>query len=942
VIPGADEVSMPATTRILCSLLSILFVIAGPEVSVWASDDWYGRLARHWAPTIFQDIDITTANPSGRYDLITSADFDGDNVGSNNWENAGDEERGRFPLMPYVYYAVVETRTHYYITYSLFHPRDWRWYLAARAGYSPAILPVTHENDLESATMVILKDGRFGELRLIGTVCHLSNYCFPAASDVKVKSWAQDVSQGAHSVKLYEGRPCLFVESGGHGIGGVGRALVEESAGPYEIGGQRYAFKGDAGIVYRRADGPDYVPDAEPGVGGAGPPGETDCRYQLIPLLASLWPLRHQTGPEFMFERTFDYQSVRGCSLSALPLFMSAEGQDGGANPPWARDATGDDLERGVWFLEPARGIESYLQVWVDADRPGYHEYIRNDYVAGDSKIEFVSDGDDRPRVSGYPMKIGWRMVSGGPGLAENAVLYLSRTGGRTWRQLPISIDLTSGECVWDVTGPASDNCILALRAALGCDANLAVVGWSDGFSITQAGQFGWAVLHEGESPGSPSVRSLTQAIYDPLGDQVVVFGGQGTEIHSDVWAFDFISMCWQQLHSGDWDAPIPRKSHIAVYDSDSHRLVIHGGLGSGPLDDTWLFALEDSLWVRLAMADGDTRAGGVGVYDPIRNRLVVFGGSDGDSMRNDVRALGLPSDQASPQARIQRGIRSPGNISVHGLLRPHEIEWVTLHAGTGPAPAERVHAVGVYDEAGRQFIIHGGLGSPPESLAMADTWAFSMGTNQWELLDNGTGESPSARWHHVGAMDNQHRRLVIFGGCDRETDYGDTWVFDLANLEWTRVSDGLDDIGPGQRKEAMAVLRVPGGQFVVCGGRREEQPLSDVWAMDIVDRMPLKRERVKGPEDKPGGGIGLWPNPSDGDVTISLTMQERGLARVVFYDVMGRVVRILYDCDTAPGLHLLHWDGRDSRGLTVVSGVYFCTILTDASSHNRRVVITR
>ena len=139
-----------------------------------------------------------------------------------------------------------------------------------------------------------------------------------------------------------------------------------------------------------------------------------------------------------------------------------------------------------------------------------------------------------------------------------------------------------------------------------------------------------------------------------------------------------------------------------------------------------------------------------------------------------------------------------------------------------------------------------------------------------------------------------------------------------------------------------MAALRAPGEQLVICGGRREGQLLSDVWAMNLAERMPFKRERVKGPNDIRGRGIGVWPNPSDGDVTVALTMQRRGAARVVFYDVMGRVVRVLCESEMPEGLHLLHWDGRDSRGSRVVSGVYFCSMVTDAFSHNKRVVIAR
>jgi hypothetical protein len=72
----------------------------------------YEDLARHYAPVIRQGA-ITDQ------DYITALDFDGDWVGNNNWENqpTGD-------LSAYVYYSVIESETHWFIFYSLFHPRD--------------------------------------------------------------------------------------------------------------------------------------------------------------------------------------------------------------------------------------------------------------------------------------------------------------------------------------------------------------------------------------------------------------------------------------------------------------------------------------------------------------------------------------------------------------------------------------------------------------------------------------------------------------------------------------------------------------------------------------------------------------------------------------------------------------------------------------------------
>ena len=76
------------------------------------------EIAARFAPVFHQAL-----GPAPRFDYITNFDFDGDWRGDNNWNNAGDR---RYPLKACVYYAVFETRTHYFIHYAAFHPRDYK------------------------------------------------------------------------------------------------------------------------------------------------------------------------------------------------------------------------------------------------------------------------------------------------------------------------------------------------------------------------------------------------------------------------------------------------------------------------------------------------------------------------------------------------------------------------------------------------------------------------------------------------------------------------------------------------------------------------------------------------------------------------------------------------------------------------------------------------
>src|SRR6185436_1252898 len=73
-------------------------------------------LAFHYAPVHYQDTD-SSDYPS---DYLTSFAYDGDLISDNNWDHRGN---GLWPAT--VHYAVVESCTHFFITYAFYHPRDW-------------------------------------------------------------------------------------------------------------------------------------------------------------------------------------------------------------------------------------------------------------------------------------------------------------------------------------------------------------------------------------------------------------------------------------------------------------------------------------------------------------------------------------------------------------------------------------------------------------------------------------------------------------------------------------------------------------------------------------------------------------------------------------------------------------------------------------------------
>jgi hypothetical protein len=92
------------------------------------------RVARRWAPTIYQET-------RDQRDLLAAFDFDGDWDLSNNVDHVATH-----PLRAIVYSTVAETDTHFLVTYLPYHPVDPK-------------APSGHDHDTEHVTLVIRKDG---------------------------------------------------------------------------------------------------------------------------------------------------------------------------------------------------------------------------------------------------------------------------------------------------------------------------------------------------------------------------------------------------------------------------------------------------------------------------------------------------------------------------------------------------------------------------------------------------------------------------------------------------------------------------------------------------------------------------------------------------------------------------------------------------------------
>jgi hypothetical protein len=313
-------------------------------------------VAARFAPIIYQAL-----GDKPRSDYITNFDFDGDWSGANNWENV---DETKFPLRAYVYYSVAETKTHFFIHYAVFHPRDYKGGEQKGRILSELIREgvkrgkdhdptgwmseagVAHENDLEGTLVVVEKNGKgLDKARVIFVETVHHNTFSPYVA-------AEPVTKGFGVFKTTDQRVLLYVEPKGHGI----EAYLGDDKQTRGKDFLVYTFSG-------KAEDPEQKQDSTAG-------------YDLISIAATLWQKAHVKAIENPGNTYGDFHDYAQISLNMIQpngraatqkikvgkigaAFLGDTGGSNMAKPPWAwfdKNRRNDPL--GLWFFDPATIIK--------------------------------------------------------------------------------------------------------------------------------------------------------------------------------------------------------------------------------------------------------------------------------------------------------------------------------------------------------------------------------------------------------------------------------------------------------------------------------------------------------------------------------------------------------------------------------------------------------
>ncbi len=314
----------------------------------------------------------------------------------------------------------------------------------------------------------------------------------------------------------------------------------------------------------------------------------------------------------------------------------------------------------------------------------------------------------------------------------------------------------------------------------------------------------------------TPSARHGAKMISDPVGKQVILFGGRGEgeivgDLYNDVWRLDLETHRWEEIETST--GPTPRLSPGLVYDTAHHQMILFGGYSDqGRINDTWLFDLNSYEWEEVTPDLSPPGRSDMGMaYDGTNHIAMLYGGMCIESQRDMCDDTWI----FDPETNI----------------------WVEKNPLSSP-PVIYGHSLD-YDTQMDQFLLWGGHMSEFSQGGMSSAgynesiWTYNYADDQWLEIPPGNQSHPSARYWHQAAYDSGYPGLLVFGGDSGNRYMTDTWFFDSGTEIWAKQRS---EQTPPARIVGSAVYSPDYEQAILFGGLDGDfSNLDDTWIFSSI-----------------------------------------------------------------------------------------------------------
>jgi hypothetical protein len=305
--------------------------------------------------------------------------------------------------------------------------------------------------------------------------------------------------------------------------------------------------------------------------------------------------------------------------------------------------------------------------------------------------------------------------------------------------------------------------------------------------------------------------------------------------------------------------------------------------------------------------------------------------GNSGDDLMGCDTTLGL--------GFIYNGNSQDSELLKFGITIPHTLGYSLLRARTFP---------------------QGGL---PQDLHMSSFFVKSTGVSFSDPPGGEEGGKRMYRWMRGylpdpsttplrtwGVDTEGHPRFFVHSG-DPVTGQGD---LDGLGTEYSTAPGNrrfLMNVGPfsldiGDSVEIVyAITGALGGDRIrnIDYLRWLTKYLREAYP-DLTSLRQYESEEPQPPVDLPAS-VAIWhnyPNPFNAGTSIRFQLPDVMPVRLTVYDVLGREIRQLVNGMLQAGTHVAQWDGTNTAGTTVGSGVYFYRLQSGGMDVTRSMIFQK
>ncbi len=239
-----------------------------------------------------------------------------------------------------------------------------------------------------------------------------------------------------------------------------------------------------------------------------------------------------------------------------------------------------------------------------------------------------------------------------------------------------------------------------------------------------------------------PAGRANHAMVYDAARQVVVLFGGSDNgQAFGDTWTWN--GTTWTQVST---TGPAARSRHRMAYDAQRQRVVLFGGVTGfatlAVVGDTWEW--DGVSWTQRTFGSAPSaRNYHAMAYDPVRQRVMLNGGSDGSNTSGLTDTWTYDGVSWTLQGALSAGAYGKGAS---------------------------------FDERRQRVIEFGGYSGPTTATVFTnELWEWDGST--WAPQ---TAPGPSARRWPAMAWDGVNQKTLLFGGEDGNGFLGDTWQWGL------------------------------------------------------------------------------------------------------------------------------------------------------------------